>query len=56
MSCQAWKCGTYKLAPPVGSGGAATSAAQEATVSPPAAGGDAANTHRSSTLSISMAA
>lgn len=45
MSCQAWKCGTYKPAPPVGSEGAATLTAREATVSPPVAGGEAANTH-----------
>lgn len=37
MSCQAWECGTYKTASPVGSQGAATSAAREATLSPAAA-------------------
>lgn len=45
MSCQAWKCGTYKPAPPVGSQGAATSAAREATLSPPAAGEESQSTH-----------
>lgn len=45
MSCQAWKCGTYKPAPPVGSQGAATSAAREATLPPPAAEEESQATH-----------